>query len=184
MDCVALIKKYCPDSPDLFSLLLSHNRQVADKALQIAGALPPDIAVDKEFIRDAAMLHDIGVIKCNAPKIFCTGKEPYIRHGVIGRKILEGEGLARHALVCERHIGAGLSRQEIIDSKLQLPHRDMIPLSTEEIIICVADKFFSKSKADKEIKIEKILKEVSGYGPGPEQRLREWLKFLGIKATS
>lgn len=181
MDCVALIKKYCPDSPDLFSILIDHSRNVADKALQIADTLPSGLDVDKEFIHDAAMLHDIGIVRCNASKIFCSGTEPYIRHGILGREILEHEGLKAHALICERHVGAGLSRQEIIDANLPLPHRDMVPVSTEEIIICVADKFFSKSRSDKEHKIDKILKEISGYGSGPEQRFRAWLKLLGIK---
>lgn len=55
------------------------------------------------------------------------------------------EGFPRHALVCERHTGAGISLQSIIDQQLPVPHRDMVPVSLEEQVICFADKFFSKT---------------------------------------
>ncbi len=33
------------------------------------------------------------------------------------------------APVCERHLGVGLTKKDIISSKFPLPHRDMIPTS-------------------------------------------------------
>ena len=182
MDPVEIIRKHYGRSPDLFSLLEGHCRRVAEKALSIADSVSATVDCDREFIRSAAMLHDIGIGFTHAPKILCTGTEPYIRHGVIGRAMLEDEGMFSHALVCERHVGAGLSREEIRQAGLPLPDRDMLPVSLEEIIICVADKFFSKSKADKENPLKKILKEVESYGPGPEKRFRAWLEMLGIRA--
>ncbi len=46
------------------------------------------------------------------------------------------EGLERHALVAERHIGLGITREEIIRQQLPLPRRDMLCESLEEKIIC------------------------------------------------
>ena len=74
------------------------------------------------------------------------------------------EGFPRHALVCERHTGAGISLQSIIDQQLPVPHRDMVPVSLEEQVICFADKFFSKTHLDKEKSVEKALKSISRYG--------------------
>ena len=91
------------------------------------------------------MLHDIGIAQCDAPSIYCKGTEPYIRHGVIGRQILEEAGLPRHALVCERHTGSGITAEEIRERYMPLPCRDMLPISIEEKAICYADKFYSKS---------------------------------------
>ena len=54
------------------------------------------------------MLHDIGIIRCNAPGIQCFGNEPYICHGRIGAEMLRAEGFPHHARVCERHTGRGL----------------------------------------------------------------------------
>ena len=56
----------------------------------------------------------------------------------------------RHALVCERHTGAGLSLKDIMDQKLPVPPREMLPVSMEEQVICFADKFFSKTHLDRE----------------------------------
>jgi uncharacterized protein len=43
----------------------------------------------------------------------CHGDRPYITHGIIGAELLGNEGLPGHALVCERHIGVGLSIEDI-----------------------------------------------------------------------
>ena len=103
------------------------------------------------------MLHDIGVVRCNAPSIHCLGELPYICHGVAGREMLDNLGLHRHALVCERHTGSGLTVEDIIRQGLPLPHREMLPITTEEKLICYADKFFSKSG---DYRIEKPLDRV------------------------
>lgn len=130
--------------PELETLLLTHSRMVRNKALEIIEKRGLT-EIDKRFVEEAAMLHDIGIMECDAPGILCHGSQPYICHGVIGRKILENLGLPRHALVCERHTGAGLSKEDIAEQSLPLPHRDMLPITTEEQLICYADKFFSKS---------------------------------------
>ena len=59
--------------------------------------------------------------------------------------MLDKLGLTRHGLVCERHVGVGISADQVVRQKLPLPARDMLPLSVEERLICYADKFFSKT---------------------------------------
>ena len=105
MNWQQIIDKYYGEGSDkLKSLLLLHSQSVARKALQI-GFSHPELSLDMKFIEEAAMLHDIGIIRCNAPGIHCHGTEPYICHGRIGAEMLRGEGLLRHARVCERHTG-------------------------------------------------------------------------------
>jgi uncharacterized protein len=152
-----LINKYFP-APEAQVLILEHSRLVAEKALQLADAAHTDTPLDKQFIVEAAMLHDIGVCRTDAPKLNCSGPFPYICHGIIGREILEAEGMQRHALVCERHIGVGLTAGDIMQQQLPLPVRNMAPVSNEEKLVCMADLFYSKKPG--EVTREKSLAEV------------------------
>ena len=142
MNAEMLLEKYFTDK-DTLSIILEHSRIVAEKAGRIADSLGRQ-GIDRTFVREAALLHDIGVCRTAAPGIGCHGNEPYIRHGIIGRDILEAEGLPRHAMVCERHIGVGLTVEDIRAQNLPLPLRDMSPLSVEERIICFADLILFK----------------------------------------
>ena len=119
---------------------------------------------DKQFGEETAMLHDIGVLLYDAKDNRCNGSEPYIKHGILGDEILRKEGFPRHALVCERHTGSGITKEQIIDNNLPIPAIDMLPVSIEEKLICYADKFYSKSKPGKEKSIEKIRKSMEKYG--------------------
>lgn len=143
MKVLDLIDKYYPQDNELKHILNVHSRSVADKALWIAGK-HPELNLDTVFLEEAAMLHDIGIFLTHAPGIQCFGTEPYICHGYLGARLVRKEGFPRHALVCERHTGAGLSLKDIMDQKLPVPHREMLPVSMEEQVICFADKFFRK----------------------------------------
>lgn len=162
-----------------YQLLLNHGRQVAEKALQAASRVP-QFKPDTTFIREAAMLHDIGIFMTHTPKLGCTGEHPYVCHGYLGRSLLEQRGLYRHALVCERHVGAGISVGDIERQNLPLPLRDMLPVSIEEQIICYADKFFSKKplKFDRQHSVEKILEGLKKYGPDKVDRFQEWINLF------
>lgn len=165
------LDKYYPTENNLHDLLLTHSRCVARKALQIAQA-HPELHTDCDFIIRGALLHDIGIVDCDAPGIFCYGSLPYICHGVAGASRLAEAGLLREALVCERHTGSGLSAEEIEEEALPLPLRDMIPLSIEEKIICYADKFFSKNpdSLEREKDIDEIIQSMSRHGEQPLKR--------------
>lgn len=163
MDCIELIDKYYANSPELRHVLVTHSEQVRDRSLRIIDA-HPDWEVDREFVAEAAMLHDIGIIYCNAPKIFCIGSHHYIEHGYLGAELLRGEGLPRHALVAERHTGSGITMEQVIREDLPIPVQDYLPVSLEERIICYADKFYSKSHLGEEVALSKIRQNIWKYG--------------------
>ena len=163
MNPIDLINKYYPEDSELKHILITHSRSVTDKALDMARR-HPELELDLQFIEEAAMLHDIGIFQTDAKEIYCFGTHPYICHGYLGSELLKAEGYPRHALVCERHTGAGISLQRIEEQNLPIPHREMIPLSLEEQIICFADKFFSKTHLDREKSIEKARKSIEKHG--------------------
>lgn len=149
MDYLSIIYRYYPEDDELRRLLLKHSRQVADRCMEIVrkhGELP----VDVQFLEEAAMLHDIGIVCCNAPSIHCHGTEPYLRHGPIGADILRAEGFPRHARVAERHTGTGLPGYE--------------PETLEEQIVCYADKFYSKSRPDRVLTVAETAESLEKFG--------------------
>ncbi len=172
-----LIRKYYAGHPKAWQILLIHSRQVTRRAVKVGRALQDKQQVDLQFIAEAAMLHDIGMLLTHAPDLHCYGEGSYLRHGIKGRELLEGEGLPRHARVCERHIGIGLTAEEIRQQKLPLPERDMLPETLEEQIICYADLFYSKDpkKLNKEKSPDKVRKTLAKYG---EQKLLTFDRWL------
>lgn len=159
-----VLSKYYEEGSALLDLLLTHSEMVARKAIAVADSA--NLNINRDFIFNAAMLHDIGIFKCNAPGIYCYGEEPYIRHGIIGGEVLRKEGLDEaYARVCERHTGAGLTAKEIAETGLPLPHLNLLPESLEEKLICYADKFFSKSGDPKEEKsLDRVRKSMAKFG--------------------
>ncbi|MCF0198585.1 MAG: HDIG domain-containing protein [Bacteroidaceae bacterium] len=153
-----LIAKYYAGNPPLHALLLEHSRLVAAKALAVAER-HPELQLDTDFLREAAMLHDIGIFLTDAPGIHCHGTEHYLRHGLLGAELLRREGLPRHARVAERHTGTGLTAEQITSRALPLPVADYLPETLEEQVICYADKFFSKSKGTSASNAENPLAE-------------------------
>ena len=65
MDALAIIDKYYPEDNELKRILVTHSRSVADKALWIAET-HPELELDKQFLEEAALLHDIGVFLTDA----------------------------------------------------------------------------------------------------------------------
>jgi len=176
---IEIIKKYYKEGSDLYNILLTHSFSVANKALSILQN-HPEFNLDKSFVYEASLLHDIGIFLTEAKEINCFGDYPYICHGYLGSNLLKKEGFPRHALVCERHTGTGLSKEEIIINNLPLPHRDMLPVSLEEQLICFSDKFYSKTKLEKEKSIDKIRKNLAIYGNSAVACFDKWCEmFLG-----
>lgn len=144
IDYFSLIHKYIPSESLTYRFYLPHVTLVTHKALDVGRRL--GLSHHRlRFIEEAAMLHDIGIIKVKAEDIGCTGELPYLCHGSEGRYILEQEGLDDHALVCERHTGVGITKEEIVENNLPLSPRDMVPQTIEEKIICYADVYYSKN---------------------------------------
>ena len=177
MNWLHIIEKYYTPGTDLYNVLLTHSRDVARRALAIVDA-HPELGADRQFVAEAAMLHDIGIVQCDAPGICCHGTEPYICHGMIGAAMLRREGMERHARVCERHTGAGLSVHDIVSQGLPLPHRDFLPETIEEQIVCYADKFYSKSHLDRTKTLAQAEKTIARFGDEGLQRFLRWEKMF------
>ena len=77
MDYQAIIDKYYPADDELRRVLLQHSRQVADRALQIAKK-HKELPIDVQFLEEAAMLHDLGIFRCDAPSIHCHGTPTFV----------------------------------------------------------------------------------------------------------
>lgn len=178
MNYQEIIDRYYPEDSELRKILMVHSRQVADRCLLLAGR-HPELRLDQEFLVEAAMLHDIGIAWCDAPDICCFGREPYICHGIIGGRMLRAEGFVRHARVCERHTGTGITREQIVSRKLPLPpdgHYE--PETLEEQLVCYADKFYSKTRLGTERTVEQTAKSLAKFGKAGLRRFYQWVDMF------
>ncbi|NOX32890.1 MAG: HDIG domain-containing protein [Deltaproteobacteria bacterium] len=182
MNPITIIEKFYTPGTKPYQVLVNHSFIVTKKSLEIARSLI-NLNPDLKFIEKAAMLHDIGIYLTQAESIGCKGSLPYICHGYLGRKILDKIGLPpEYGLVSERHTGAGITKENIISNKLPLPKRDMVPLSLEEKIICVADKYHSKNpgQADKKISTAQIIEELKKIHPDHAKKFSTWAEEFKI----
>lgn len=185
MDHIAVIHHFYQEQPDLEKLLLKHSSQVRDKALEIAEA--SGCSFDRKLLISGAMLHDIGIIGCHAPDILCSGTAHYITHGTLGSQMLAEYGAAhginieKYCRICERHTGSGLTAAEIRQQGLPLPERDLLPETTEEKLICLADKFFSKSGSMQQKSIQKICRSMQKHGTAALARFHALCAEFGIE---
>ena len=185
-EIAAVIDFFYPEEDDLKRTLLKHSCQVKEKALELAAHT--DVPLDLELLRGGAMLHDIGIRKCHAPGIFCTGELHYLRHGIEGAAMLREYGKKHNlvpepfARICERHTGSGLTAAEIISQKLPLPERDFMPLTPEEKIVCLADKFFSKSGDMKEKSFEAVQRSMAKFGADSLARFNAMWAFFTFRS--
>jgi len=175
-----IITEFYEPGSAVCEMFVRHGEQVAQKAAEVANRnshLSPNL----EFIEEAAMLHDIAIFMTNAPGLSCFGAYPYVCHGYLGRELLEKKGLPRHALVCERHVGVGITLSDIRQQNLPFPPRDMRPVSAEEQIICYADKFFSKNGASgqREKTTGEIMQGLEPYGQKKVAQFQAWVDQFG-----
>ena len=170
----AIIQRYYKEDTVAYTILIEHSREVTRKAMSIIEQLP-DLRVDVQFVHEAAMLHDIGIFLTDAPSIDCHGDMPYICHGYLGAELLRQQGLPRHALVCERHVGTGITPEMVVKNEWPLPCREMVPQSLEEQLICFADTFFSKTEPGKEKSIDRVREKIEKYsGKDSLARFNHW----------
>ena len=128
-----VLRDFYPGDTSMFNILLQHSRQVCSKALALLDTAGGKFSANRDIVVYGAMLHDIGIGRCHASGIFCSGHEPYIRHGVIGGGMLRewgrkyGTDMEVFARICERHTGSGISAEEIVRQGLPLPAEDFFP---------------------------------------------------------
>jgi uncharacterized protein len=178
MNPFAVLAQFYRPGSDLHALVCNHGEAVARKALQ-AAETAADLSADRDLIYQAAVVHDIGIFLTDTPSIGCHGTHPYLRHGVLGRRLLDDLGFPAHGLVCERHVGLGITKTDICQQNLPLPDRDMTPQTAEEIIVCYADKFFSKDgKGDEQRTPQQVLAMLARYGTEKVARFRRWMELF------
>jgi len=126
-----------------------HSLKVAEKALEIAEKID-DKEIDKDLIEIGGILHDIG-----------RSQTHDFKHGIIGANILKERGFSKRlSRICETHILGGLDNEDA--KQVGLPERDYMPLTLEEKIICLADKYIAGTK---DVSIEqRFEKWFSKYG--------------------
>ena len=133
-EAISLLKKYS-NSTESFEKVLEHVKAVQKIALRIASKIK---GIDMYKIKIGSLLHDIGRFSCS--------REDTVKHGLMGGEILRKEGLTDIAEIAERHLGAGITKKEITERDLPLPHHDFIPETREEKIIAHADNLIFGSK--------------------------------------
>lgn len=127
---IEILRRHAPYAKT-FEIVLAHAQKVEEFALKMAKQLPN---VDMHLIKTGSLLHDIGRF------IYPPGHPEEYKHGVAGGVLLRKENLPKHAAIAERHVGAGITKKEILKRKLQLPPVNYVPITIEEKIICYADK--------------------------------------------
>ena len=182
-----ILSHFYPEDTPLRRLLLRHSTQVRDKALAIlANPLRPPVELDAGLVSAGAMLHDIGILQCHAPSILCLGTRPYIAHGIIGAEMLRDYGrthgidLEPFARICERHTGTGITAREVREQGLPIPEHDYLPETPEEKLICLADKFFSKSGDMKERTVDAVRHSLEKFGMDTVERLDALFRLFGL----
>jgi uncharacterized protein len=144
-----LHQKYCHGKyyEKVLEICWTHSLIVAEIGLMLAKKVKTNfgIEVDNDLVEIGGLVHDVGVYSCFDDNFKLIDK--YVRHAFLGYKILKKEGIeekvARFALV---HLGVGIYKEQIIQDELDLPKKDLIPISLEEEIITYADGFHSKNE--------------------------------------
>ena len=171
IDPFRIIAEFYPDADPAREILLRHSIAVRDKALRLRAASPLKDQLDPELLAAGALLHDLGIRECAAPKLHCRGRLPYLAHGLAGARLLREYAAARQldleplARICERHTGTGLTATDIRTQQLPLPEQDFLPETPEEKLVCYADKFFSKSGDFREKPLAQVEREIARFGP-------------------
>ncbi|MFQ6106051.1 MAG: tRNA (cytidine(56)-2'-O)-methyltransferase [Thermoplasmata archaeon] len=109
-----------------------HCKRVSRLARKIAGFC----GADEEVCALGGLLHDIG-----------RGRTHGIDHGVVGAHILRERGFPEVLVeIAERHVGAGIARDEA--RRLGLPVRSYIPRTLEQKVVSHADNLVEEGEID------------------------------------
>jgi uncharacterized protein (TIGR00295 family) len=138
--CLLLLREAgCSDD------VINHCKAVRKIAVRIAKKAHANI----QLVEAGALLHDIGRSKMQG-----------IMHGIEGAKIATELGLPLSIVnIIERHVGAGIPKEEAII--LGLPPKDYMPTTLEEKIVAHADNLIEN---DREHPIEKEVEKALQKG--------------------
>ena len=72
MNPYEIIDKYYPENTQQRQILVIHSLAVSGKAMKMLDA-HPELRLNRSFVKEAALLHDIGIFQTDAPTIQCFG---------------------------------------------------------------------------------------------------------------
>ena len=125
-------------SVNLTDSIKQHSIKVASKGLEIANKICKR-KVNKRLIEIGGLLHDIG-----------RSITHDFNHGFVGGQILKEKGFSKDFIrICETHVLGGLDKDDA--KTVGMPERNYFPISIEEKIVCLADKYLIGTK---EVSIE------------------------------
>lgn len=134
--------------------------------------------VDLDLAYAGGLVHDIGVYQCYFKGLNPGVSQDYVRHSILGGKILVAEGLPYLERFALTHVGVGLSPEDVYNQDLPWPKGDYRPKTVEEMLVSHADKFHSKHPGFNDY--EKVVAGVRKYGEGYMARLENYLEMFGL----
>lgn len=122
--------------------VIEHSQAVMLKATQLA--MDFELEVDLDLVKKGAILHDVGRSQTNG-----------IKHAIVGAEIIRNEGFPTEIVkIVERHIGAGITKEEALI--LGLPPKDYVPITLEEKLVAHADNLIHGTK---EVELDFVIKK-------------------------
>ena len=139
---------------------------------------PDDNELRHIYMKHARQVADLAL------HIHSHGDAHYMRHGVIGARLLSNEGAPESwALVAERHTGTGITMEDILQQQLDLPLGDYCPESMLEKLICYADKFYSKSGDMAKKPLSRVRNSIARHGSDSLSRFDRLHEIFAIPDT-
>ncbi|MEE1156136.1 MAG: TIGR00295 family protein [Methanobrevibacter sp.] len=139
--------------------VIDHSVAVCKKAFEIAQNFPQ---ANLELIEKGALLHDIGRSRTHG-----------IRHAIVGVEIAREYGYSEDVLnIIERHIGAGITKEEA--KNLGLFEKSYVPQSLEEKIVAHADNLISGTK---EVDIDFVIEKWKSRMENPDDNIKRLIKL-------
>lgn len=142
LECIDILKNEKVDDK-----LLLHSKAVYELAVEIGKRANANL----NLITAGALLHDIGRSKANG-----------LDHGHIGAEILRKKRVnEKVARIVERHIGAGLTKEDVVKNGLYIPKKNYVPITLEEKIVAEANNLIYGAKR---VRIEKTIERYKKEG--------------------
>ena len=139
--------------------VIDHSVAVCKKAFEIAHNFPQ---ANLELIEKGALLHDIGRSRTHG-----------IRHAIVGVEIAREYGYSEDVLnIIERHIGAGITKEEA--KNLGLFEKSYVPQSLEEKIVAHADNLISGTK---EVNVDFVIEKWKSRMENPDDNIKRLIKL-------
>jgi len=158
--------------------IIEHVEMVRSASIDLIGKLRkknPAIKINKNLVSVGALLHDIGRTKTQG-----------IDHAVVGAQMIRelnkdsDPDIERVALICERHIGGGITKSEA--AKIGLPEKDYIPKAIEEKIVSYCDNLVDEENGVSVIRdpswVAVKYEKKHGKNSEPARMVRELNKFF------